>query len=120
MPFRLRSLAISVSFILTLSFCQMIANSPSLDKWDKTAHPMKKNEFGVFELIIPPTADGQPAIAHNSKIKVWQTRSVTVRDSPRALTPYLGHPRVAHGRMGRPATSLDQVRDSGPVRLTCL
>jgi 1,4-alpha-glucan branching enzyme len=31
---------------------------------------MTKNEYGVFELTIPPTADGQPAIPHNSKIKV--------------------------------------------------
>jgi 1,4-alpha-glucan branching enzyme len=31
---------------------------------------MKKNDFGVFELTIPPTADGKPAIPHNSKIKV--------------------------------------------------
>jgi len=31
---------------------------------------MKKNEFGVFEITVPPTADGQAAIPHNSKIKV--------------------------------------------------
>ena len=31
---------------------------------------MTKNEYGVFELTIPPTADGKPAIPHNSKIKV--------------------------------------------------
>jgi len=30
---------------------------------------MKKNEFGVFEITLPPV-DGQPAIPHNSKIKV--------------------------------------------------
>jgi len=30
---------------------------------------MKKNEFGVFEITIPPV-NGQAAIAHNSKIKV--------------------------------------------------
>jgi 1,4-alpha-glucan branching enzyme len=30
---------------------------------------MKKNEFGVFEIVLPPK-DGQPAITHNSKIKV--------------------------------------------------
>lgn len=44
--------------------------SSTTDKWDKKAHPMKKNEFGVFEITIPPTADGKPAIPHNSKIKV--------------------------------------------------
>jgi 1,4-alpha-glucan branching enzyme len=30
---------------------------------------MKKDPFGVFEIVIPPV-DGKPAIAHNSKIKV--------------------------------------------------
>lgn len=31
---------------------------------------MKKNNFGIFEIKIPPTAKGEPAIPHNSKIKV--------------------------------------------------
>ncbi|KAG6030591.1 1,4-alpha-glucan-branching enzyme [Claviceps citrina] len=39
------------------------------NNWDRKSHPMKKNEFGVFEIILPAT-DGQPAIAHNSKIKI--------------------------------------------------
>jgi 1,4-alpha-glucan branching enzyme len=30
---------------------------------------MKKDPFGVFEVVLP-ARDGQPAIAHNSKIKV--------------------------------------------------
>jgi len=30
---------------------------------------MKKKEFGVFEIVIPPK-DGAVAIPHNSKIKV--------------------------------------------------
>lgn len=30
---------------------------------------MKKDPYGVFEVVIP-ARDGQPAIAHNSKIKV--------------------------------------------------
>ena len=31
---------------------------------------MKKDPFGVFEVVVPARG-GQPAIAHNSKIKVW-------------------------------------------------
>jgi 1,4-alpha-glucan branching enzyme len=31
---------------------------------------MQKNEFGVFEITIPPQVNGQAAISHNSKIKV--------------------------------------------------
>jgi 1,4-alpha-glucan branching enzyme len=30
---------------------------------------MKKDPFGVFEVVIP-AKDGQPAIKHNAKIKV--------------------------------------------------
>jgi 1,4-alpha-glucan branching enzyme len=30
---------------------------------------MKKDPFGVFEVVVP-AKDGQPAIPHNSKIKV--------------------------------------------------
>jgi 1,4-alpha-glucan branching enzyme len=41
----------------------------SPDNWSHGSHQMKKNEFGVFEIILP-AQDGQPAIAHNSKLKV--------------------------------------------------
>ena len=30
---------------------------------------MKKNNYGVWELTLPPV-NGQPAIPHNTKIKV--------------------------------------------------
>ena len=30
---------------------------------------MKKNEFGVWKIVLPAN-NGQPAIPHNSKIKV--------------------------------------------------
>lgn len=39
------------------------------DNWDRKAHPMKMDPFGVWELTLP-AKDGQPAIAHESKIKV--------------------------------------------------
>jgi hypothetical protein len=32
---------------------------------------MKKSPFGVFEITLPPK-DGQPAIPHNTKVKVGQ------------------------------------------------
>ncbi|KAH8769592.1 alpha-glucan branching enzyme [Hyaloscypha sp. PMI_1271] len=37
--------------------------------WNRESHPMKKDPYGVFEVAIP-ARDGQPAIAHNSKIKI--------------------------------------------------
>ncbi|WYZ37565.1 hypothetical protein EsH8_II_001071 [Colletotrichum jinshuiense] len=39
------------------------------NNWDRNAHEMKKNNFGVFEITIP-AANGQAAIPHNSKIKI--------------------------------------------------
>ncbi|KAJ3562168.1 hypothetical protein NPX13_g8663 [Xylaria arbuscula] len=39
------------------------------NNWDIKSHPMKKSEFGVWEIVLPPV-DGQPAIPHNSKIKI--------------------------------------------------
>ncbi|KAH7311751.1 glycoside hydrolase superfamily [Stachybotrys elegans] len=37
--------------------------------WNIKAHPMKKNDFGVFEIVVP-AKDGQPAIPHKSKVKI--------------------------------------------------
>jgi 1,4-alpha-glucan branching enzyme len=40
--------------------------------WDRNSHRMAKNQFGVFEILIP-AINGQPAVAHDSKIKVHLT-----------------------------------------------
>ncbi|KAJ3289376.1 alpha-1,4-glucan branching enzyme [Borealophlyctis nickersoniae] len=37
--------------------------------WNRTSHPMKKNDFGVFEITLPHK-NGQPAIPHNTKVKI--------------------------------------------------
>ena len=39
------------------------------NNWNREATPMKKNEYGVWELNLPAT-DGVPAISHNTKIKI--------------------------------------------------
>ncbi|KAL9944404.1 hypothetical protein ACHAQF_008030 [Verticillium nonalfalfae] len=39
------------------------------NNWDRESHPMKRDEFGVFEIVLPAN-NGQPAIPHNSKIKI--------------------------------------------------
>ncbi|KAF9373256.1 alpha-1,4-glucan branching enzyme, partial [Podila verticillata] len=38
--------------------------------WNATSHPMKKNEYGVFEIFVPNNANGAPAIQHNTKVKI--------------------------------------------------
>lgn len=36
---------------------------------------MKKNDFGVFEIVVP-AVKGAPAIPHNSKVKVRSVLSL--------------------------------------------
>ncbi len=45
----------------------------SLDNWNRISHPMTKDQFGVWEITLPPK-DGQCAIPHDSKIKVRHAR----------------------------------------------
>lgn len=40
--------------------------------WNRDAHPMTKNDFGVFEITLP-AKNGETAIPHNSKIKISLT-----------------------------------------------
>ncbi|KAJ7232223.1 glycoside hydrolase family 13 protein [Mycena haematopus] len=40
------------------------------NEWNRASHPMKKNDFGVWEITIPPTNSGACAIPHDSKIKI--------------------------------------------------
>jgi 1,4-alpha-glucan branching enzyme len=47
------------------------------NNWDRDATPMAKNEFGVFEVTIPAN-NGQPAIPHDSKLKVRPSHLTTV------------------------------------------
>ncbi|KAK9461441.1 glycoside hydrolase superfamily [Lipomyces oligophaga] len=39
------------------------------NNWDRTSHEMKKNQYGVFEISLP-AINGNPSIAHNTKIKI--------------------------------------------------
>lgn len=40
--------------------------------WNRGSHPMKKNEFGVWEIVVPAN-NGEPAIPHKSKLKISMT-----------------------------------------------
>lgn len=57
--------------------CSIFSLTVCADDWNRDSHPMKKNEYGVFKLTLPPVGNGQPAIPHNSKIKV---RSLLLSD----------------------------------------
>lgn len=41
-----------------------------IDNWNPSSHPMKRDQYGVYEIELPNNADGTPAIQHNSKVKV--------------------------------------------------
>ncbi|KAF8914191.1 glycoside hydrolase family 13 protein [Gymnopilus junonius] len=40
------------------------------NEWNRTSHPMTKNEFGVWEVTVPPLPSGACAIPHDTKIKI--------------------------------------------------
>ncbi|KAL1411404.1 alpha-1,4-glucan branching enzyme [Vanrija albida] len=45
----------------------------NFNNWSHTANPMTKNEFGVWEVYVPPTAQGECAIPHDSMVKISMT-----------------------------------------------
>jgi 1,4-alpha-glucan branching enzyme len=53
------------------------------DSWSRESHPMQRDQYGVWEITLPPV-NGQPAIPHNTKIKV-ECKSL-VHASPWYLT----------------------------------
>lgn len=67
MPNKLSSLATSVSEDKPLDLNSVLTAS---DGWNRDSHPLKKGDFGVFEIVLPPNEHGHVAIPHNSKIKV--------------------------------------------------
>ncbi|KAI0700723.1 glycoside hydrolase superfamily [Cytidiella melzeri] len=40
------------------------------NKWNRISHPMTKNEYGVWEITVPPKPQGECPIPHDSKVKV--------------------------------------------------
>ena len=42
-----------------------------MDGWNRESHPMIKDQYGIWETTLHPK-DGQPALPHNSKVKVRQ------------------------------------------------
>ncbi|KAG0029404.1 alpha-1,4-glucan branching enzyme [Podila clonocystis] len=40
------------------------------NNWNPSSHPMKRDQYGVYEIELPNNADGTPAIQHNSKVKI--------------------------------------------------
>ena len=41
-----------------------------LDQWNRGSHQLTRNEYGVWSIFLPNLPDGNPAIKHNTKIKL--------------------------------------------------
>lgn len=44
------------------------------DEWNRQSHPMKRDDFGVWEVTVPPLPSGVCAIPHDTKVKVGMHR----------------------------------------------
>ncbi|KAF8737953.1 hypothetical protein AX14_012132 [Amanita brunnescens Koide BX004] len=40
------------------------------NEWNRSSHPMIKDDFGVWSIVVPPVKPGICAIPHDSKIKI--------------------------------------------------
>ncbi|KAH7911573.1 glycoside hydrolase family 13 protein [Hygrophoropsis aurantiaca] len=45
------------------------------NEWNRTSHPMQKDHYGVWEIVVPPVSPGVCAIPHDSKIKISMVHS---------------------------------------------
>ncbi|VEU22752.1 DEKNAAC103812 [Brettanomyces naardenensis] len=43
------------------------------NNWEHDKNVMNKEDFGFFDITIPPNSDGSPAIPHDSRVKVYFT-----------------------------------------------
>ncbi|ODQ63126.1 glycoside hydrolase [Nadsonia fulvescens var. elongata DSM 6958] len=40
------------------------------NNWNRSSHRMSMDSYGNFDIVLPPLADGSPAISHDSKVKI--------------------------------------------------
>ncbi|KAJ3111534.1 alpha-1,4-glucan branching enzyme [Phlyctochytrium bullatum] len=43
------------------------------NNWNRESHPMKRNDFGVWEITLPNNPDGSRPIPHDTKVKISMT-----------------------------------------------
>ena len=49
-----------------------------IDNWDTHTHVMTRNQYGVYEIVVRPLANGKVAIPHGSKVKVDRVYTRTI------------------------------------------
>ncbi|KAG5875108.1 hypothetical protein JTB14_018586 [Gonioctena quinquepunctata] len=68
------------------------------NNWNRDSHPYKKLDYGKWELVLPPTQNGTPAIDHLSEIKVVvQTSEDTKLDRLSPFATYVVEPPKSEG-----------------------
>lgn len=68
--------------------------------WQMETHPFEKKDFGKWELVIAPKANGEPAIEHLSKIKlVVKTVSGELVDRLSPWASYVVQPSKSSGNL---------------------
>lgn len=55
--------------------CRLLSLTYLIDHWNRVSHPMTRNQYGIWEITLPPKAPGEPTIPHDSKLKVNSTLS---------------------------------------------
>jgi hypothetical protein len=58
-----------IFFFLSSSFSPLPSCTPT-DFWNRENYPLTRDEYGVWHIFLPDRENGQPAIAHNSKVKL--------------------------------------------------
>ncbi|TCD67546.1 alpha-1,4-glucan branching enzyme [Steccherinum ochraceum] len=48
----------------------LIGDFTRADNWNRISHPLTRGDFGIWSITIPPTASGEVAIPHDSKVKI--------------------------------------------------
>lgn len=69
-PNAIRAYLIGDFSILTMEKSSEAHADMKIDGWNRNATPMTRGDFGVWEVRLA-AHDGQPAIPHNSKVKVF-------------------------------------------------
>ncbi|CDZ98664.1 glycoside hydrolase family 13 protein [Phaffia rhodozyma] len=103
------------------------------NNWDKTSHPMTRNPFGTFEVRIPATSGGQPAIAHDSKVKIhlkfksggegdrlpaWITRvTQDLSVSPVYDARFWNPPQKYQFKNPRPVAEMKRIAENGGIKI---
>lgn len=49
---------------------KLLKNKVLSDDWNRESHPYVKQDFGHWDLVLPPGGDGQAQIKHGSILKV--------------------------------------------------